>query len=80
MNNSHRRTLQQPPPSNLLAEYWGFLRQSGKWWLFPILVVTLDIGAAGVPWRNRRSTVHLHTLLTRDGTTRLRRPCRGSGE
>ena len=44
MNNSHRRTLRQPPPSNLLAEYWGFLRQSGKWWLLPILVVTLVLG------------------------------------
>jgi hypothetical protein len=44
MNNSHRRTLQQPPPSNLLAEYWAFLRQSGKWWLLPILVVTLVLG------------------------------------
>jgi hypothetical protein len=44
MNNSHRRTLQPAPPPNLLAEYWGFLRQSGKWWLFPILVVTLLLG------------------------------------
>lgn len=30
--------------TNLLAEYWSFLRDTGKWWIVPILVVTLALG------------------------------------
>jgi len=30
--------------SNLLGEFWGFLKQNKKWWLVPILVVLLVFG------------------------------------
>jgi Family of unknown function (DUF5989) len=29
---------------SLASEYWGFLRQTAKWWLIPIVVVTLVLG------------------------------------
>jgi uncharacterized protein DUF5989 len=45
MNDSQRQTLQpHSRPSGLLAEYWSFVRQTGKWWLIPVLVVTLALG------------------------------------
>jgi hypothetical protein len=28
----------------LIKEFWGFLRQSKKWWLAPILILLLAIG------------------------------------
>jgi hypothetical protein len=31
--------------SSIVAEFWGFLRESKKWWLLPILVVLLIFGA-----------------------------------
>ena len=30
--------------TSLLAEYWSFLRYTGKWWIVPILIVTLALG------------------------------------
>ena len=45
MNDSQRQTLQPGSPQpGLLAEYWSFVRQTGKWWLVPVLVVTLVLG------------------------------------
>jgi hypothetical protein len=35
------RTRQQ---TNLVAEFWYFLRQNKKWWLLPIVVVLLTFG------------------------------------
>ena len=29
----------------LLSEFWSFLRQNKKWWLLPILLVVLVLGA-----------------------------------
>ena len=29
----------------LVAEFWGFLGQTKKWWLLPILLVILGLGA-----------------------------------
>jgi len=28
-------------PTGFLAEFWGFLRQTKKWWLLPIVIVLL---------------------------------------
>ena len=28
-----------------LAEYWDFLIHNGKWWLFPVVLVLLVVGA-----------------------------------
>lgn len=28
----------------LLSEYWGFVRENQKWWLLPIVIVTLVLG------------------------------------
>lgn len=33
---------QQDP--GIIAEFWEFLRQEGKWWLIPILAVLLLLG------------------------------------
>ncbi len=33
----------QPDPG-IIAEFWEFLRQEGKWWLIPILIVLLLLG------------------------------------
>lgn len=30
--------------SGLMGELWSLVRQSGKWWLIPIIVVLLIIG------------------------------------
>ena len=29
---------------SLASEYWSFLRHTAKWWLIPIVVVTLVLG------------------------------------
>ena len=31
--------------SSLAAEFWSFLNQTKKWWLLPILLVILGLGA-----------------------------------
>ncbi len=38
-----RLASQQDP--GIIAEFWEFLRQEGKWWLIPIMVVLLLLGA-----------------------------------
>lgn len=30
---------------NLLGEFWGFLKGNKKWWLLPILIAFLGLGA-----------------------------------
>jgi hypothetical protein len=37
-NNEHN-------DGNLITEFWCFLRQNKKWWLLPVLVVFLFLGA-----------------------------------
>jgi len=32
-------------PATLLCEFWAFLLQNKKWWLLPILLVLLVLGA-----------------------------------
>jgi hypothetical protein len=32
-------------PPNLIVEFWGFLRHNKKWWLLPILLVLVILGA-----------------------------------
>lgn len=31
--------------SGFLAEFWAYLRHSKKWWMLPILIVLLILGA-----------------------------------
>lgn len=31
--------------SNVVAEFWGLLRHNKKWWLAPIIIVSLLVGA-----------------------------------
>jgi hypothetical protein len=38
------REAEQPQPG-LLAEFWDFLKTNRKWWLSPIIVMLLLIGA-----------------------------------
>lgn len=33
------------PPLGLLAEFWQFLKHNKKWWLLPILVALVLLGA-----------------------------------
>jgi hypothetical protein len=40
-----RRRARQGTRANLLQELWGFLRANRKWWLLPILLVMLMVGA-----------------------------------
>jgi hypothetical protein len=39
------RELAQGRRQSLPAEFWEFLRQNKKWWLLPILLVVLLLGA-----------------------------------
>ena len=32
------------PRTGLVTEFWDFLRQNKKWWLAPIVIVTLMFG------------------------------------
>ena len=32
----------------LIAEFWDFLKHNKKWWLLPILVVMLFVGALAI--------------------------------
>ena len=38
------RQAESPRP-NLAAEFWAFLAENKKWWLAPIVLVTLLFGA-----------------------------------
>jgi Family of unknown function (DUF5989) len=31
--------------STIVVEIWGFMRESKKWWLLPIILVCLIVGA-----------------------------------
>ncbi len=35
---------------NLLTELWGFLKQTKKWWLLPVLTVLLLLGLLMLLW------------------------------
>jgi hypothetical protein len=35
----------QEADNNLLLEFWGFLKESKKWWLVPILIALALVGA-----------------------------------
>lgn len=39
------KELAQGRRQSLPAEFWEFLRQNKKWWLLPILMVVLLLGA-----------------------------------
>jgi Family of unknown function (DUF5989) len=44
MKDSSRQVLhRQAARPSLLAEYWSFVGHTGKWWLVPILLVTLAL-------------------------------------
>jgi len=30
---------------NILTELWGFARERKKWWLFPVIVILMLVGA-----------------------------------
>ena len=38
-------TQAQEKRSGLLTEFWDFLRDNKKWWLAPIIVAVLGLGA-----------------------------------
>jgi hypothetical protein len=42
--NEFADSLKQPK-SGFLAEFWAYLRHSKKWWMLPILVILLILGA-----------------------------------
>jgi len=38
--------MDQPPSrTSAASDLWGFLRENGKWWLYPILGILLIVGA-----------------------------------
>ena len=40
-----RRRAAASPPRTVVGELWGFVAHTGKWWLAPILLVILLLGA-----------------------------------
>lgn len=49
MNETQRKRSELPelPPSQgLLADYWQFLRKEKRWWMIPLLVSLILLGAA----------------------------------
>jgi hypothetical protein len=43
-NKDFEQSAQQAD-TNLLLEFWGFLKESKKWWLVPILIALALVGA-----------------------------------
>ena len=37
-------TLVEQKPRGVVGEFWGLLRHNRKWWLAPIIVVSLLVG------------------------------------
>jgi hypothetical protein len=44
-DNEDTKRLAQARRQSLPAEFWEFLRENKKWWLLPILLVMLILGA-----------------------------------
>jgi hypothetical protein len=42
--SSEMERLAHQSEPGLITEFWGFLRQEGKWWLIPIVIVLLLLG------------------------------------
>jgi hypothetical protein len=43
--NKFERAAAEQSETNLLSEFWLFLRENKKWWLLPMIVVLLMMGA-----------------------------------
>jgi hypothetical protein len=43
--NPNLGELVEQKRSNVVAEFWGLLRHNKKWWLAPIIIVSLLVGA-----------------------------------
>ena len=37
--------LEKAARTNLASEFWDFLKHNKKWWLLPIIIVVLALGA-----------------------------------
>jgi drug/metabolite transporter superfamily protein YnfA len=44
INNEFEKAASKRIRGGFLGEVWGFLRQTKKWWLLPILVILLLFG------------------------------------
>jgi len=54
--------LAKQPSPGLLAEAWGFLATTKKWWLFPVLVV-MALLAVLIMLSNTAAAPFLYTLF-----------------
>ena len=45
VNSRTSETYVAQAQSGLLGELWAFMRERKKWWLLPILIVLLTVGA-----------------------------------
>lgn len=43
--NDFEKIASEEKGHGVISEFWAFLRQNKKWWLLPILVVLLLLGA-----------------------------------
>ncbi len=43
--NPNLGELVEQKRSNVVGEFWGLLRHNKKWWLAPIIIVSLLVGA-----------------------------------
>jgi len=46
--NDFEDAARRERPPSLLREFWGFLRHNRKWWLLPLLIVLLVLGALAI--------------------------------
>ncbi len=44
-SKSELAELVEQKPRGVVSEFWGLLRHNKKWWLVPIIVVSLLVGA-----------------------------------
>jgi uncharacterized protein DUF5989 len=44
LNNDFEKLVSKQSNSIFLLELWQFLRQTKKWWLFPVVVTLLILG------------------------------------
>ncbi len=48
---------------SLLSEFWSFLAQNKKWWLLPIMIIMLFLGALIYMATTTAATPFIYTLF-----------------
>ena len=64
----------EPGQRGLLRELAGFVNDTKKWWLVPVLVVLLLLSLVIALSGSAARAVHLHVVLSSDRARRTRQP------